>query len=57
MCGQLEDADDSVLPAWYGLLFQRNQDKKDKDHIIGEFLASKAQFEDVKIPIYPELKR
>ena len=57
MCGQLEDADDSVLPAWYGLLFQRNQDKKDKDHIIGELLASKARFEDVKIPIYPELKR
>ena len=57
MCGQNHDADDTVLPTWYGELFQKNQDKKDKDHIIADLLASKSRFEDVKIPIYPELKK
>ena len=57
MCGQDPACDDSVLPSWYSLLFQKNQDKKDKDHIVAELLAGSARFEDVDIPIYPELKK
>ena len=57
MCGQDAACDDSVLPAWYSSLFQKNQDKKDRDHIVAEVLARPARFEDVELPIYPELKK
>ena len=57
MCGQHPDCDDDVLPSWYSSLFEKNQDRKDKDHIIAELLAGKSRFEDVDIPIYPKLKK
>lgn len=57
MCGQQQDCDDSVLPSWYSALFAKNQDRKDKDHIVAELLTGNSRFEDVDIPIYPELKK
>ena len=39
------------------MLFQKNQDKTDRDHIVAEVLAGKGHFEDTEIPIFPELKK
>ena len=57
MCGHDIACDDTVLPQWYASLFQKNQDRKDKDHIVGALLARKSRFEDVTLPVYPELKK
>ena len=57
VCGQQPDCNDSVLSSWYSLLFQKNQDKKDKDHLLAELLTGKSCFKDVDLPIYPELKK
>ena len=57
LCGQRTDADDALLPAWYQQLFQKHQDKKDKDHIVAALLSKPGRFEDDDIPIYPSLKK
>jgi len=55
--GHTTQADDSVLPVWYKALFQAHQDDKDRDHIVDNRLSSTSRFEDVEMPIYPELKK
>ena len=57
LCGQRDDCDDALLPAWYQQLFQKHQDKKDKDHIVAALLSKPGRFEDDDIPIYPALKK
>lgn len=57
LCGHMPQVDESVLPVWSNTLFQAHQDNKDKDHIVAKLLSSPGRFEDVDIPIYPELKK
>lgn len=57
MCGQDPTSDVSALPKWFGDLFRKNMDKKDKDMIVAQALSARPRFEDYPIKAYPEMKR
>ena len=57
LCGLPKEADETMLPKWYVDLFNKNQDDKDRDHIVANVLNGTLRFEDAEIPVYPELKK
>ena len=57
LCGLPNEIDESLLPAWYGRIHQKNQDAKDNDMIVAETLGGPTRFDYVEMQIYPELKK
>ena len=57
LCGYEATVADSSLPTWHQQLFRPHQDDKDKDQIVADLLNSPGRFDEVELPVYPELKK
>ena len=58
MCGHAPASDNSLLPSWYSFLFfQKNEDRKDRDHIVAQMLAGQSRFKEFDLLIYPEVQK
>ena len=55
MCGLDASAPDAAFPKWFRDLFAKNQDEKDRAHIISHAIARTFMYEDAEVPLYPSL--
>jgi hypothetical protein len=55
MCGLDASAPDAAFPKWFRDLFAKNQDEKDRAHIISHAIERTFMYEDAEVPLYPSL--
>ena len=55
MCGLDASAPDAAFPKWFRDLFAKNQDEKDRAHIISHAIERTFMYEDAEVPMYPSL--
>ena len=55
MCGLDAAAPDAAFPKWFRDLFAKNQDEKDRAHIISHAIERTFMYEDAEVPLYPSL--
>jgi hypothetical protein len=55
MCGLDPSAPDAAFPKWFRDLFAKNQDEKDRAHIVSNAIERTYMYEDAEVPLYPTL--